>query len=190
MSVAFGGDASEAKDAVAEVRSGMRSELRELSTQCQAWPERTLKCFDEPVFMALHRSECEGLVAKALGQAVPLDDVRPGPEPAWSYDFPAKPDPLLVRDDGWMMARTVEFDEDYKSTYRLTAARAGKQLWEVERHSSRQIVDLGTRGIAVIAEGALEFLDAETGEVRKSLRPSGSELPEFDAEYDLSLIHI
>lgn len=153
ISLAFGEDASEVKEAVTEVRSEMRSKLSALSKQCQAWPERTLKCFDEPVFMALHRGECEGMVAKALGHPIPLGDVKPGPEPAWSYDFPANPDPLLVRDDGWMMARTIEFDEDYKSTSRLTAARAGERLWEVEREASSQIVDLGSRGIAVIAQG-------------------------------------
>lgn len=178
------GEPSDAPGAMAEARTEMRGELRALHDQCLEWPERTLKCFDEPVFMALNSDECEQAVAVAMGQTVPLEDVPPGPEPTWRYTFPAKPDPLLVRDDGWVFARTVAVDEDYKSTYRLTAVRDGKKLWEVEAPASKQILDLGERGIAVLVEGRLEILDAESGTTKASVRPDGKGLPEFDPEYD------
>lgn len=178
------GEPSDVQGAMDEARTGMRGELRALRDKCLEWPERTLKCFDEPVFLALNRDECEEAVAAAMGETIPLDDVEPGPEPAWRYTFPASPDPMLVRDDGWVFARTIEVAEDYSSTYRLTAVRDGKKLWEVEKEATEQIVDLGARGIAVLVAGQLEILDAETGETKKTIRPDGKGLPDFDPEYD------
>jgi len=184
LAVSLGdGTPEDARRAAADAKAEMRGELDALRKQCLEWPERTVDCFDDPVFAALHQDECEQASAVAFGQTVPIADVKPGPEPAWTFTFPAKPEPLLVRDDGWALARTIEHDEDYKSTYRLTAIREGTLLWQVEKQTTAQLLDLGERGVAVVAEGQLEFLNPATGEVTRTVRPSGKDTPDFDPEW-------
>ena len=183
MALALGDGADDARKLAAEVDGEMRAELDALKQRCMSWPERTMDCFDDPVFAALHRDECEQASAAAMGATVPVRDAKPGPEPAWTYRFPAKPDPLLVRDNGWVLARSIEFGEDYDSTYRLTAVREGEKAWEIEKTTTAQVLDLGSRGIAVVSEGRVDILDAETGEVTQSLRPSGEGTPGFDPEF-------
>ena len=178
------GDPADARDAAAEARLGMSGELLALKEKCLAWPERTVDCLDDTAFRLLHRDECDEAVAVAMGQTIPIEEVAAGPEPAWTYDLPAKPAPLLLRDDGWLLARTVEYDENYDSTERLTAVRGGEKLWELEKDTTEQLLDLGARGIAVVAQGSLEILDPTTGEVKETHRPTGEGVPDFDAEWD------
>ncbi len=86
-----GGGGDQMRESAAEARMAMRFELDALRESCLRWPERTVKCFDSPMWAALHRDECERRSVEAPRR--------------WANRFPSGMPRLVPRHCGPDMAR-------------------------------------------------------------------------------------